>query len=58
MTHKVVQGIKLLRHKRKSHEMISVTGKSIPTTVNTQERTITKQRRETLTKQISKTLTT
>ena len=36
MTHKVVQGIKLLRHKRKSHEMISVTGKCIPTTVNKQ----------------------
>ena len=34
MPHEVVQGIKLVKSNRKSHEMISVTCKRIPTTVN------------------------
>ena len=34
MSHEVVQVIKLVKYNRKSHEMISVTCKYIPTTVN------------------------
>ena len=34
MSHEVVQVIKLVKYNRKSHEMISVTFKCIPTTVN------------------------
>ena len=34
MFHEVVQVIKLVKYNRKSHEMISVTFKCIPTTVN------------------------
>jgi len=34
MSHEVLQVIKLVKYNRKSHEMISVTCKCIPTTVN------------------------
>ena len=34
MSHEVVQVIKPVKYNRKSHEMISVTCKCIPTTVN------------------------
>jgi len=34
MPHEVVQVIKLVKYNRKSHEMISVTCKHIPTMVN------------------------
>ena len=41
MPHEVVQVIKLIKYNRKSDEMISVTCKYMPTTVNTQEQTLT-----------------
>ena len=40
MSHEVVQVIKLIKYNRKSYEMISVTCKCMPTTVNTQEQTL------------------
>jgi len=38
MSHEVVQVIKLVKYNIKSHEIIRVTYKCIPTTVNTQDK--------------------
>jgi len=41
MSHEVIQVIKLVKHNRKSYEMIRVTCKHTPTMVNTHEQTLT-----------------
>jgi len=41
MSHEVIHVIKLAKYDRKSHEMIRVTCKYIPTTINTQKQTLT-----------------